>query len=155
GLVDAIEVDLESIFQQALVESRQPDLQTYLTYADHLRFRKQPDRCLEVVDRALRSAQASRRTATHAVMGLHAVAGRMVLVRTEDTERFTKAAPHLQALLECPEPRFQGLGHLFAGSVDLDRSGLARAMAGPESGEPASRPTPPKLRSSALHHLKI
>src|SRR5262249_19197664 len=31
GLVDAIEVDLESIFQQALVESRQPDLQTYLT----------------------------------------------------------------------------------------------------------------------------
>ena len=57
GLVDAIEVDLESIFKQALAEGRQPDLQTYLSYADHLRFRRQRDRCLEVD----RPGPASRR----------------------------------------------------------------------------------------------
>src|SRR5205823_1750489 len=61
GLIAAIEVDLDSVFQQALAEGRHPDLQTYLSYADHLRVRKQADRCLEVIDRGLRTAQAARR----------------------------------------------------------------------------------------------
>jgi tetratricopeptide (TPR) repeat protein len=155
NLVDAIEVDLDSVFQQALAEGRQPDLQTYLSYADHLRFRRQPDRCLEVIDRALRFAQAARRPASHAVMGLHAVAVEMILSRLDDAERFRQAEPHIQALLDCPEPRFQALGHLFAGAIDLDRSGLARELTGTDAAAPTGRPTPPKLRSSALNHLKI
>ena len=81
GLVDAIEVDLEAIFKLALSGDREPDLQTFLTYADHLRFRQQRDRCLEVIDQALKSPQASRRTATHAVMGLHTVAVEMALAQ--------------------------------------------------------------------------
>jgi tetratricopeptide (TPR) repeat protein len=175
SLVDAIEVDLESVFQQALAEGRQPDVQTYLSYADHLRFRRQPDRCLQVIDRAMHSTQATRRTAVHQVMGLHAVAVEMILSRTEDAGRFDKAGPHIQALLEGPEPRFQALGHLFAGSIDLDRSGLARESTTAAVGAPAgtasaalapagtaptaaaatTRPAPPKLRSTALNHLKI
>ncbi len=79
ALVNAIEVDLESIFKQALAGKNEPDMQTYLTYADHLRFRQQRDRCLEVIDQALRSPQASRRTAISSVMGLHTVAVEMAL----------------------------------------------------------------------------
>ena len=52
-LVDAIEAELESIFKLALSASDEPDLQTYLAYADHLKLRRQRDRCLEVVDQAL------------------------------------------------------------------------------------------------------
>ena len=61
-MVDAIEAELESIFKLALSSDREPDLQTYLAYADHLRLRRERDRCLEVVERALKSPQASRRT---------------------------------------------------------------------------------------------
>jgi len=155
GLVDAIEVELEAIFKLALSGDREPDLQTYLTYADHLRFRQQRDRCLEVIDQALKSPQALRRTATHAVMGLHTVAVEMALAQVEDKERFDKAAPHITTLLDCPEPRFQGLGHLFAGSIDLDRSGIAREVTGDDAAVTAQERNLPKLRASALHHLKI
>ena len=80
------------VFQQALADGRQPDLQTYLSYADHLRLRRQPDRCLEVVDRALQDARrrrSARRSST--VLGLHTVAVDMILARTEDAARFDKA----------------------------------------------------------------
>jgi tetratricopeptide (TPR) repeat protein len=154
-LVQAIEVDLDSVFQQALAGGRQPDLQTYLSYAVHLRFRRQPDRCLEVIDRALQSAQAARRPAVQTVMGLHAVAVEMLLTRNEDKERFNKADPHIQALLDCPETRLQAFGHLFAGSIDLDRSGLTREIGTTDLPGGAVRPTVPRLRSSALNHLKI
>src|SRR5262249_4153418 len=40
--VDAIEVDLERVFQQALADGRQADLKTYVSYAVHLRLRRQP-----------------------------------------------------------------------------------------------------------------
>jgi tetratricopeptide (TPR) repeat protein len=154
GLVAAIEVDLDSVFQQALAEGRQPDLQTYWSYADHLRFRRQPDRCLAVIHRALQTAQAQgpRRTGSQEVMGLHTVATEMILARVEDAERFTKVGPHIQALLDCQLPRFQAFGHLFAGSIDLDRSGLAREAAGSDAA--AGPSTPAKLRTSALVHLK-
>jgi tetratricopeptide (TPR) repeat protein len=154
ALVDAIEVDLETVFRQALADGRQPDLQTFLAYADHLRLRRQPDRCLEVVDRALKAPQASQRTAMHQVMLLHLVAVDMILSKTEDTARFDKAASHVQAMLDSTEPRYQAFGHLFAGSIDLDKSGLAREMSGSEDG-PTGRQAVPKLRSSALNHLKL
>ena len=113
-----------------LPESNEPDLQTYLAYADHLNLRRQRDRCLEVIDQALKSPQASRRTAAQIVMGLHVVAVEMALSTEEDKGRFEKAGPHIQALLDCPEPKAQGFGHLFAGSVDLDRSGISSGQKG-------------------------
>ncbi len=156
GLVDAIEVDLDSVFQQALAEGRQPDLQTYWSYADHLRFRRQPDRCLEVINRALQTVQAQgpRRADPQLVMALHTVATEMILAQVEDAQRFAKADPHIQALLDCQLPRFQALGHLFAGSIDLDRSGLVREAASSDAATPAAPATPAKLRVSALAHLK-
>ena len=90
ALVDSIEVDLETVFRQALAEGRQPDLKTYLAYADHLRLRREPNRCLEVIDRALKSPQASRRTSMRDVMLLHWVAVDMILARTEDPRGSTR-----------------------------------------------------------------
>ena len=58
-------------------------------------------------------------------------------------------------MLDCPEPRFQGFGHLFAGSIDLDRSGIAREMTGRRCDRRGPRQTCAKLRTSALNHLKI
>jgi predicted Zn-dependent protease len=84
------------------------------------------------------------------MLGLRTVAVEMALADVQDQGRYEKAAPHIQALLDCPEQRFQGLGHLFAGSVDLERSGMAREM----SSEPSTSTAQPKLRSSALNHLK-
>ena len=57
-------------------------------------------------------------------------------------------------LLACSEPRFQGMGHLFQGAIDLEQSGLVRAVSrAGEKNEPV-RLSQPKLRASALSHLK-
>ncbi len=170
ALADAIEVDIEAMFRQALADGRQPDLQTYLAYADHLRLRRQPERSLEVVNRALHTPQATQRGAMPHVLGLHLVAVDMILARADDASRFDKAMPHVKALLESSEPRYQALGHLLAGSMDLDRSGVARGLtATDETGSAArtatatastkdtaaARPGHSKLLSSALNHLKL
>ncbi len=156
-LVNSIEVNLDSVFQQALAEGRQPDIQTYGSYADHLRFRRQPERCLEVIDRALRAAaaQGPLRAGTQAVMRLHMVAAEMILARVDDPARFDKAGPHIQAMLDSPEANSQAIGHLFAGSIDLDRSGGTRDATGAHVGTPPTAAETAKLRNSALAHLKI
>jgi cellulose synthase operon protein C len=153
ALVDGIDVDLESIFKLALLGDKDADLQTYLSYAEHLLFRAQRERCLEIVDKALKSPQAARPGATQVVMSLHSVAIQMALSEAGDAGRFAKAAPHIQALLECADARLQSVGHLFQGSIDLDRSGIAKGAEG--AGSPADRQASAALRSSALYHLKI
>jgi tetratricopeptide (TPR) repeat protein len=152
-LASAIELDLDSIFKQALAGASEPDIQTYLTYADHLRIRQEHERSLQVIDDALKSPQASRRAAINTVMGLHTVAVEAALARLADQSRFERAAPHIQALIDSRDARFEGLGHLFAGSVDLDRSGMARDMAKIDSTDTTTRPDP-RLKASALTHLR-
>ena len=154
-LADAIEVDLEAIFQKVLNASQKPDLQIYLTYADHLRFRQQRDRCIQVIEEALKQPAAAKPTSTIPVMGLHAVAVEMALANRQDADRFEKASKHIQALVATSEPGFQGLGHLFQGAIDLEQSGLLRAPAQPGQNPEPVRSAEPKLRASALSHLKI
>jgi tetratricopeptide (TPR) repeat protein len=154
ALADAIEDELEAIFQKILGSPQKADLQVYLTYADHLRFRHQRDRCLQVIDEALHTPAASRPANVTSAMGLHAVAVEMALSKQDDPSRFDKAAPHLQALLASSEPRFQGMGHLFQGAIDLEQSGLVRTVS--QAGGKAEPPRVPqaKLRASALSHLR-
>ncbi len=154
-LVDAIEVDLDSIFRTVLSGEHQADLQTYYHYADHLRLVQKRDRCLEICDLALKSPQAARPGAVPTVMGLHTVAVEMALSRADDKERLEKAAPHIKALLGSTDARSQGLGHLFAGSIDLERLGLAPETSAAEPGDAPDRAAPEKVRSSALYHLKL
>ena len=154
-LADAIEVELEGIFQKVLSANQKSDLQIYLSYADHLRFRQQRDRCLRVIEEALRQSAAAQPASVIPVMGLHAVAVEMALSKQDDEARYPKSAPHVQALLASSEPRFQGLGHLFQGAIDLEQSGLIRATAQAGRQNEMVQPAQPKLRASALNHLKL
>jgi cellulose synthase operon protein C len=154
-LATAIEVDLEEIFQKALRANQKSDLQVYLSYADHLRFRLQRDRCLEVIEEALRQPAAAKPANLIPVMGLHAVAVEMALSKPDDADRYQKSTPHVQALLVSSEPRFQGLGHLFQGAIELEQSGLIRATAQAAGKNEMAKPAQPKLRASALSHLKL
>jgi len=152
---DAIEVELEGIFQKVLSANQKSDLQIYLSYADHLRFRQQRDRCLQVIEEALRQPAAAQPASVIPVMGLHAVAVEMALSKQDDEARYEKSATHVQALLASSEPRFQGLGHLFQGAIDLEQSGLIRATAQAGRKNEMVQPAQPKLRASALNHLKL
>jgi cellulose synthase operon protein C len=153
--VEAIELELEAIFKLALSGEQEPDLQTFLSYADHLMFRRQRDRCLEVIDQALRSPQAARRNSTRLVMNLHTIAAEVALSQGEDEKRYDKAQPHVQALLDCTEPMFQGRGHFLAGSIELDQSGAGRRTSTESLPVGAGQKSMPKLRKSALYHLKL
>ncbi len=169
AVVDAIEVDVESVFRQVLAEGHRPDVQLYYSYAAHLALRRKVEPCMEVVARGLKAAQTTKRPALLPVMGLHKIALDMIL-SGNDAGRFDKAAPHVQALLDAPEARYQAIGHMVAGSIDLDRSGIAAreaaevkpaAEAKPAAeGQPAAKgdteaPAVAKLRASALNHLRL
>lgn len=154
-LTETIEKALDALFEKLLASDREPDLQTFLTYADHLRMSRRGDRCLEVVDRALKSPQAARKDAASVLMGLHAVGVESALQNPADSKRFDKAAPHIEALLASAEPRYQGMGHLFAGSIDLEKSGVARAVAESTGVAGSARSGQLKLRTSALDHLRV
>jgi predicted Zn-dependent protease len=152
-LANAIEVELEGIFQKVLGASQKADLQVYFTYTDHLRFRQQREHCLQVVDEALRLPAAALPANALPVMGMHTVAIEMALSNQEDPARYQKAEPHVQALLAAPEVRFQGLGNLFRGAIELEQSGVAR-VASMTGEKPAAAEVQPRLRAVALAHLK-
>jgi predicted Zn-dependent protease len=156
ALVDSIESDLEAIFQKSLAAASKLDLQIYQSYADHLRFRGERERCLKAVDEALQSPLAALATSTDVVLSLHWVAIGAALGDTKDPDRVEKADPHVKALLASKSTRYQGWGHLFQGSIDLEKAGVVSGPArGSEGGEKAaSAPPQPKLRGSALNHLK-
>ena len=161
GLVDSIETDVEAIFKKALAAAGDRNLHIHLTYADHLRFRGQGKRCLEVVDGALKLPLAARPASSEVVLGLRAVAVEAALADASDPARHEKAEPHIAVLIASPSVRYQGLGHLFQGAIELEQSGLVAVAA--RNGGQVKPATPrsnaagatPKLRSSALNHLKI
>jgi len=155
ALIDGIDADIDAIFEQALAALSKTDMHVYLTYADHLRFRGKRDRCLEVVSRALKSELAGLATSSDVVTGLHAVAVEAALSDGKDATRFEKAAPHVAALIATAQPRAQGFGHLFQGAIELERSGVVGAPAAQAGAEAGGSQAQPKLRASALNHLKI
>lgn len=153
-LADAIEVELEGIFKKALGSQQRADLQVYMTYAEHLRFRRDRDHCLSLVNEALKSPAATLPANFNSVMGMHAIAVEMALAKQDDPDRHKKAERHIQALLDSTEPRFQGLGHLFQGAVDLERSGVIRTAASAAANDAPSPEARAKNRAQALSHLK-
>lgn len=154
-LVNSIDGDVEAVFQKSLKAANQTDLHVYLVYADHLRFRGKTRPCLEVVAEGLKSPLASRAASNEVVMGLHAVAVEAVLADTSDPTRIDKAEPHIKDLIASSSPRFQGLGHLFQGAIELEQSGVGMNNPGARAATPAQAAAQPKLRTSALNHLKL
>jgi predicted Zn-dependent protease len=155
ALVDAIDNDVEAIFRKSLDLASKTDLHIHLMYADHLQFRGKYDRCREVVADALKSPLASLPNWNDVVMGLHAVAVESALANTKDASRFKQADEHIKALIASSSPRFQGLGHLFQGAIDLEHSGVAGSPRSESGVEKAPVPNQAKLRASALNHLKL
>src|SRR5262249_30725344 len=89
----------------------------------------------------------------------------VTLANSGDAARFDKAAPHIKELIACTFPRYQGLGHLFQGAIDLEQAGAATATAEKSAQGPDVRDRAPaplidqhqrqaRLRASALTHLK-
>jgi len=154
ALVEGIDKDVEVLFQKALAPENQPELQVYLSYAEHLRFRAKRDACIELVEKALKLPLASRAANADIVLGLHTIAVEVALGNVEDETRFERSAPHITKLIECSLPAYQGLGHLFQGSIELEKSGVS-AVKGEKTPMTAPNPEQIKLRASALNHLKI
>ena len=155
-LGDAIEAKLETIFEKALDASKQPETGLFLAYADHLRYQQKRDECLKVVEQGLKSPASGRASASEQVLGLHAVAIEAALSSNTDPRRLELAAPHIKALIDGVAPRYQGLGHLFQGAIDLEKSGLSMSAAQP-TREDLARPNDAQraLRLGALEHLRI
>ena len=140
----------ETIFQKSLEVKDGADLNVYLAYADHLRFRGHRDRCLTVAQQGLKSPASAKQSAGETAMGLHALAVESALANLEDKARYEASAPHIKALLECKFARFQALGHLFQGAIDLEKAGMVA------DAQPGNVPKPEqaKLKASALDHLR-
>ncbi len=151
ALVEAIDKDVDSVFEQALAALSKTDMHVYLAYADHLRFRGKRDRCLEVVDQAMKSPLADQPASAEVMMGLRAVGVEAALADGQDAERFAKAEPHIKALIASSQPRSQGFGHLFEGAIELEQSGVVGT---PSKEGNVAASAQPKLRASALNHLK-
>ena len=148
---DQLDQVADTIFRKSLEVKGGADLNVYLAYADHLRFRDHRDRCLTIALQGLKSPAATRQAAGETALGLHALAVESSLADLDDEDRYETAAPHIKALLESKIARFQALGHLFQGAIDLEKAGMVADARQP--GE-ISKVDQAKLRASALDHLK-
>ncbi len=151
GYGDTLEEAAEAIFQKSLAVKPGADLNVYLAYADHLRFRDRRDRCLAVALQGLKSPAGAKQSTSETAMGLQALAVEASLANFGDDARQANAAPHVKALLECKHGKFQALGHLFQGAIELEKGGM---VADAQAGD-APRSEQAKLRASALAHLKV
>ena len=147
---DSLDDVAETIFQKSLGVKGGADLNVYLAYADHLRFRDHRDRCLKVVVQGLASPAAAKQGGQETGLSLHALAVEAYLANLTEATRYELVAPHIQTLLDCKVERFQALGHLFQGAIDLEKAGLVSDAKTPE----ISRTEQAKLRAAALVHLR-
>jgi tetratricopeptide (TPR) repeat protein len=140
-------------FQKATAASTDHDLRPYQGYAEYLLYREQRTRCLEIVAQALALPTATLPVWASTVAELREIGIKAALSDASDPARFDKAAPLIEALLASSTPRYQALGHLFRGVIDLELSG------GGEGPTPASEPGEARTRDdarigSALNHLR-
>jgi len=146
AVTGAIDEAIEAAFKKATDPAQPVDLRVARAYAAHLMIRDQRAECLAVVDKALKAPIAALPAFQPEAMDLREVAVKAALADTDDPQRFAKAARYIKELLDNPTPRYQGLGHLFQGAIDLERSGLV--------GATGAAAVDGKLRASALAHLR-
>ena len=155
-LADAIEVELEGIFQKGLSTSQKSDLQVYMTYAEHLRFR--------AAARALPSggqrgvAAARRRDAVEFHVGDGDARGgrRDGPVEAERPQairdgRGAHPGPARFHRAQVPGPGTPVPGGRRARAI---RPGSNRGQDDKRGQADADQPASPKLRAKALGHLK-
>ena len=148
---DSLDEAAKTIFEKSLAVKGGADLNVYLAYADHLRFRDHRDQALQVVQAGLASPAAAKQGTNEVGLGLHSLAIEGHLANLDDPNRYDLAAPHIKMLLESKIARFGALGHLFQGAIDLEKAGLVADAKAPET----SKADQAKLRASALVHLQV
>ncbi len=154
SISESIEKVTEELFKKALDVPGGADLGVYLAYADHLRYRNKRQECLDVVAKGVKAGQGAKKAGAEVVLALHALAVEATLGDLADVDRFARAEPHVKLLLDSSVVRFQALGHLFQGAMDLERSGLLGAGTVKGESEEAEKAARQKARGSALYHLK-
>jgi cellulose synthase operon protein C len=153
SLTPSLEQLTEAIYKKSVDSSATPDLRVYLAYAENLLFRRKRDQCLQLVDRGLKSPVSGLPAWLDTVMQLREVGVKAALVDPSDPKRHEKATLYIKGLIDGQSARFQALGHLFQGVIDLERSGLATEMSsGGTVGDLGKED--PKFRASALTHLR-
>ena len=137
----------DKTFQKACAGRKEQDLRPYQRYAEYLLYRNQRDRCLQVVEQALDLPSASQALWAPTVAELREIGIKSALADSSDPQRFDRAAPLIDALLSSSTPRYQALGHLFHGVIDLELSGSEQP--GTESNTPQRDEA--RLASALLH----
>ena len=123
----------------------------YRAYAEHLNLQEQYARSLDVVTKALDSPAAKGAGVADEVSRLRQAAVKAALADTSDDRRYVKAEPHIEALIASTNEYQSGLGHLFQGAIDLERSGLIGAAGRPIGGADV---TSKQTLTEARDHLK-
>ena len=150
--VASLDKTADATFRKALEAAGSLEPQVYEEYAEHLLTRQQYAACYAVVAESLKKSWSNNAASAASAARLRELAVKAALSDTKDAGRYAKAEEHIKNLLASTTPRYQALGHLFQGVVDLDRSGLAEATRSPGGTEPKA--VDPKRRASALEHLK-
>ena len=151
ALSDTLEGVAEIIYARALETSGTTDLRPHLAYAEHLMFREQPARALDVASKALKLEISKIPVWDATAASLREVAIKAALVNDADPDRFAKTEPFIKDLIAGTNPRFVAMGHFFRGLVALEQSGVGDAA----QGLVEARPIDAKLKTLAPEELKL
>ena len=153
ALGDSLESVAEAIHTRSLETAGATDLRVHLAYAEHLLFRDQPEKCVEIATKALKLPLAALRPWEGVAAGIRETAIKAALSQGDDPDRFSKAEPFIRDLVSSTNMRFAGMGQFFMGLVALDRSGLTSTDAR-AANDDAPTPIDPRMRDTAVLSLK-
>jgi tetratricopeptide (TPR) repeat protein len=134
-------------FETSVAGAGANDLRPYQGYAEFLLIADRREKCVEVVLSALKQPAAAAPIWIPVAMELREIAIKSLLADGSDPERFTRAAPLVGELMASTTPRYQALGHLFQGVMELER-----ALSGAGNLAETDRGA---LQTSALGHLRL
>ncbi len=127
-LLTPLAVVVEQGFRAILERGDEPRLWVHRALAEHLRDRGLRDQSLKVVEEALALSSAGAAGRLDEALALRETAVKTALSDPTDPDRYAKAEPHLEALVESAKPGYEGIGHLFNGAIALERSGLTEGL---------------------------
>ena len=148
---------MEKSLTQAIREN-ETDLRLKMILARHLLGSNRLESSVEIAKRGLESEEAKNPQMHNVVFGLRDVLVKAYLADSKNADRFEQAQPHIDAMLADKAVDVQGVGHLFQGAIDLERSGIgsdAEVVTTAGQGDKAAAPrTALDYRKSSLDHLK-
>ncbi len=143
----------DGFYKQALETTGEVDLRTHLAYAEYLLSRDRRDEAMAVTSAALKRPMATIPAWIPTAMELREIAIKTALSDPSDPQRFERASPYIHELLTSTNARYQALGNLFQGLVELERSGLATTEP-TEGGLRKAEGEAARLANSAVTHLE-